>query len=180
MPGRLKLDRKTCEARAVSLLKEAGVESAPVRVDRIAKSLGIKVRYEPLDDELSGMIFLKNGIAVIGVNSRHSANRQRFTIAHEIGHYTLHSDILQKGAHVDKVITMLKRDPEAARGVVGIEVEANQFAAELLMPKRIIVSYMKENDLEYGAMPDEDAIEAMSRKFKVSSTAMAYRLGSIF
>lgn len=180
MAGRVKLDRKSCENQAAKILSDAGVDKAPVRVDRIAKSHGIKVRYEPLDDELSGMIFLKDNLAVIGVNSRHSANRQRFTIAHELGHFFLHRDVLEKGAHVDKLITMLKRDPDAARGVVGIEIEANQFAAGLLMPKRLIMSYMDERGIDYGTVPDDDAIEEMALTFKVSATAMAFRMGTLF
>ena len=59
----------------------------PVRIERIAKVHGIRIRYEPLDDELSGMIFFKDNQAVIGVNAHHNPNRQRYTIAHELGHF---------------------------------------------------------------------------------------------
>ena len=169
-----------CEQNAVEILTKAGVTQHPVHVERLAKSLGIKVRYFPLDEELSGMIFYKEGHVVVGVNARHHVNRQRFTIAHELGHFSLHNDILEQGAHVDKTITMLKRDGESSTGDVRIEVEANQFAAALLMPKDLITAYMDEVGLDYGSMPDEDAIQNTARAFKVSTTTIAFRLGNIF
>lgn len=180
MARRPRLDRAACERQAAAVLKKTGVESWPVRVDKVAKSLAVKVRYSPLDEDLSGMIFYKDDVAIIGVNSRHHVNRQRFTIAHELGHFRMHNDVLRHGAHVDKFITMLNRDSNSAKGVVSIEVEANQFAAALLMPKSLIVSYMDEKGLSYGTVPDEDAIDEMARAFKVSETAMAIRVGTIF
>lgn len=106
-------------------------------------------------------------------------NRQRFTVPHEIGHVILHAGILNKGVHLDKTITMLRRDVELASGKVAIEVRANQFAAALLMPKSLIAQYMDENGLQYGVSADEDTIEAMAKAFKVSSTAMAIRIGNL-
>lgn len=56
------------------------------------------VRYSPFEGELAGMLVRGDGQIVIGVNSLHPLNRQRFTIAHECGHLLLH-----KGEfHVDR------------------------------------------------------------------------------
>ena len=151
----------------------------PVRVDRIAKAHGIRIRYEPLDDELSGMIFITDNQAVIGVNAHHSPNRQRYTIAHELGHYFLHADILREGAHVDTMITMLNRDQEAALGIKNIEIEANQFAAELLMPRQMIEHHLVAEGLGASAKSDEAVIESMAKAFKVSTAAMAIRLSTV-
>ena len=180
MAKRQKLDRQSCEQQAERILKAANIDSWPIRVDRLAKEEGIKIRYEPLDDELSGMCFYKDGVPIIGVNSRHAPNRQRFTVAHEFGHITMHADILKNGAHVDKTITMLRRDPDSAQGVLEIEIQANQFAAAILMPDFLIRKYMEENNLDYGLLQDEDVIEEMAKAFKVSSTALAIRMGTIF
>lgn len=174
------MDRQSCELEAEKLLRAANIDSWPVRVDRLAKEQGIKVRYEPLDDELSGMCFFKDGVPVVGVNARHAPNRQRFTIAHEFGHIVMHADILQNGAHVDKTITMLRRDPDSAQGVVEIEIQANQFAAAILMPDYLIRKYIEQNNLDYGHLQDEDVIGDMAKAFKVSSTALAIRMGTIF
>ncbi|KCZ48483.1 hypothetical protein HY17_16670 [Hyphomonas sp. CY54-11-8] len=81
--------------------------------------------------------------------------------------------------HVDKVITMLNRDSKSAAGTVNIEIEANQFAAEFLMPRKFVMQYMDENDLDYGTVADEQAIEDMANAFNVSSTAMTYRVAKI-
>lgn len=174
-----RLDKRACEARASEVLLEAGIRRHPVKVDRIAKRNGIRIRYEPLDDELSGMIFLKDNQAIIGVNAHHRPNRQRFTIAHELGHFFLHSDILEQGAHVDTMISMLKRDQDAALGTVNIEVEANQFAAELLMPKKFIRAYLAQEGIAQTAVADDDVIENLANAFRVSVAAMAIRLTSI-
>ena len=179
MATRKPLSREECEDAARSVLSREGVDRWPVKVDRIAKMAGIKVQYSPLDDELSGMAFYKDDIAVIGVNARHHVRRQRFTIAHEIGHFELHDTVLRKGMHVDKVITMLNRDPSSASGTISIEIEANQFAAELLMPRALVLRYMEEEGLDYGCVPDDEAMEAMARAFNVSTTAMTYRIAKI-
>src|SRR6202022_1163955 len=120
-------------ACAKELLAKLNIRTVPIPVDRIAKALGAQLRYSPLDEELSGMIFIKEGIPIIGVNSLHHPHRQRFTIAHEIGHLELHRRFITDQIHVDKKFTVLMRDPNSATGTDRLEIEANRFAAELLM-----------------------------------------------
>lgn len=180
MAQRKPLTLQQCEQAAQQVLDREKIDQWPVRIDRIAKRNGIKIQYSPLDDELSGMAFYKDGVAVVGVNARHHVRRQRFTIAHELGHIELHDDVLRKGMHVDKVITMLNRDTRSTTGTISIEIEANQFAAELLMPRDLVLRYMDERGLDYGMVPDDDAIDAMARAFNVSTTAMTYRIAKIF
>ena len=179
MARRVRLDRRSCEAHATEILRRAEVRRYPVQVDRIAKAHGIRVRYEPLDDELSGMIFVKDNHAVIGINAHHSPARQRYTIAHELGHYFLHADILRHGTHVDTLITMLNRDQEAALGTTNIEIEANQFAAELLMPRHMIDGFLSAEGLGSAAKSDEAVVDYMAKAFKVSTAAMAIRLTTV-
>ena len=92
------------------------------------------MRFSPFDDELSGMVYIKEGTPIIGVNSLHHPNRQRFTIAHELGHLELHRPMITSSVHVDKNFPALMRDPRTATGTERIEIDANRFAAELLMP----------------------------------------------
>src|SRR6202167_2516650 len=131
------LPRESVEARASKLLANLGIEEIPVPVEKIAKSLGARVRFSPLDDELSGFVFIKDGVPIIGVNSLHHPNRQRFTIAHEIGHLELHRNMIATAVHVDKSFPALMRNSQSAAGIEQVEIEANQFAAELLMPRAI-------------------------------------------
>ncbi|HTU13037.1 MAG TPA: ImmA/IrrE family metallo-endopeptidase [Allosphingosinicella sp.] len=135
--------------------------------------MGISLRYAPLGDELSGMAFIKEGVSVIAVNALHHPHRQRFTIAHEMAHHVLHADRLAAGVHVDKVI--LRRDVLATRGVDDLEIEANTFASELLMPRELFGQIVGPAiDLN-----DEARLSAIARRFKVSVAALQYRLASI-
>ena len=150
-----------------------GVSAAPVPVDRIAKAMGISVRYAPLEDELSGMAFIKDGVRVIAVNALHHPNRQRFTIAHELGHHVLHAPMLAAGVHVDKVI--MRRDMLSATGTDDNEIEANTFASELLMPRDLIAPVVDQ----FVDLNDEAQLSAVARRFRVSTAALQFRLVSL-
>lgn len=87
---------------ARTILREFGVKGAPVPIERIIKARNVMLQYAPLEEDLSGMAFIKDGVGIIGVNALHHPNRQRFTAAHELGHHVLHAPDLQKAVHVDK------------------------------------------------------------------------------
>lgn len=155
------------EARAV--LKQHGVTSAPVPVDRIARQLGVRVQFAPLDNDLSGMAHIRNGVVVVGVNSLHAPNRQRFTLAHELGHVVLHRSILESAVHVDRV---LLRDRTSSAGVDRQEIEANAFASELLMPTDILNSLLGGRAV---ILDDDKEVAALAKRFRVSESAMRFR-----
>ena len=158
------------------LLNEHNVNKPPVPVDKIAKKLGAKLQYSPLDKELSGMVYIKDGTPIIGVNALHHANRQRFTIAHELGHICLHKKHISKEVHVDKNFPMLMRDTKASEGIDEIEIQANSFAAELLMPESLLRAELENHTFD---IDDDSFVMALSKKFKVSSHAIQLRLGKI-
>ena len=159
---------------AAGLLDQHNVSSPPVPVARIAKSLQIRIRFSPLDDELSGMIYVRRGVPIIGVNSLHHPNRQRFTVAHECGHFLLHKQAIAKEVHVDKAFPMLMRDSVSSLGVNDMEMEANFFAAELLMPVGLLREAL---DGDFIDIDEDIALAVLARSFKVSQSAMRYRLG---
>ncbi len=163
--------------KALSLLEAQGISSAPVPVERIAKSLGANLRFSPLDDELSGMVYVKDGTPIVGVNALHHPNRQRFTIAHELGHLQLHRAEISKEIHVDKGFPMLMRNTVSAEGVNEMEIEANLFAAELLMPESFLAASL---DGEPFDIDDEGAVSTLAKHYKVSASAMRFRLGNLF
>lgn len=157
--------RKADEVIAVSC-----VTGAPVPVERIARRFEVQVRYAPFDGEISGMSCIKDGISIIGVNNLHHPNRQRFTLAHELGHLLLHATELEAQVHLDRGI--LFRDSNSAAGVDMRERSANAFAAELLMPAAFLDSAVEPRmDLD-----DEEAVARLARKFRVSVAAMHFRL----
>ena len=163
-------------AKVEELLQQSEIKSAPVKIEKIVKFLGAKLRYSPLDEELSGMIYVTGDIPIIGVNSRHAPNRQRFTIAHEIGHLVLHRDQIVDSVHVDKKFSVLMRDQNSATGTERMEIEANQFAAELLMPYFLFSEMLKKKGFD---IDEDEPLEQLARKFRVSKQALEFRIGSI-
>lgn len=165
--------RKHIRNVAGRLLEAHGVESAPVEVAQIASALGIRVQFEPTEDELSGFLLrdLNRQKAIIGVNERHPENRRRFTIAHELGHYLLHE---QEKLHVDRRFQINLRDENSSKGESEEEKEANLFAAELLMP----VQFIGRDLAEVGALDLEDdtVVGKLAEEYRVSVQAMTFRL----
>ena len=157
----------------VSLLKENGIRKAPVPVERVAKSQGFKIESSPFDGDISGMVYRdqEKEQIIIGVNSNESENRKRFTIAHEIGHALLHEGM---EVHIDKSYKVNLRSEVASQAVDIEEMEANRFAAELLMPEEFL-----KRDFNVSEMDPDDAeilIQKLAKKYKVSAIAMSYRL----
>lgn len=169
--------RRIIENKAQSLLEEHGVTIPPAPVERIAKALGAQLRFSPLDEELSGMIYVKDGTPIVGINALHHPNRQRFTIAHECGHLIFHKARITKEIHVDKEFPMLMRNAVSAAGVDEMEIEANFFAAALLMPESFLTVALANEPLD---VDNDSAVSALARQFKVSPSAMRFRLGNLF
>ncbi len=163
--------------RAQQLLAEGGVTETPVPLERLAELCRATIRYEPFDGDVSGMVHCRpDGGGVIGVNSEHSKTRQRFTIAHELGHLLLHADA---EFHIDEKRPLALRDEVSSQAIDPREIEANQFAAELLMPAALVrasVEALVETDAEVTV---EDAVEELARDYRVSQIAMTHRLTSL-
>ncbi len=161
---------------AVRWLEDSNVTAAPVPVERMAKAKGAQLRFSPLDEAISGMVYIKEGTPIIGVNSLHHPNRQRFTIAHECGHLALHKAEITKEVHVDLGNPMLMRDTKSATGTDKMEIEANAFAAELLMPATLLREQIAQGPID---IDDEGAVGALAKMFRVSTSAMRLRLGNL-
>jgi len=160
--------------KAKELLAEAKVKVAPVPVEQLANFSGADVHYEPFSGELSGMVHRQpNGKAVIGVNALHSPTRQRFTIAHELGHLILHKD---EQFHVDESSPIGFRNALSSLAVDADEIEANQFAAELLMPVSLLNAEIAKIPAKTGT---EEAITMLAEVFGVSEQAMTFRLSGL-
>lgn len=163
--------------RAQQLLAKGGVTKAPVPLERLADLCQAAIRYEPFDGEVSGMVHCRpGGGGVIGVNSEHSRTRQRFTIAHELGHLLLHAD---EEFHIDEKRPLARRDELSSQATDPREIEANQFAAELLMPDALVRAAVEALADEGSDVTVEEAIEALARTFSVSTLAMTHRLTNL-
>lgn len=151
------------EAKAEEVLDALRLKSIPVPVEVIAEHLKIMIRRAP-SREFSGLLIRKDGRALIGVNSNEVAVRQRFTIAHELGHFLLHP---KKDAFVDYRDNKndIKRDPK--------ERQANMFAAALLMPRNLLAKDFRSFARRGFAETD---LQMLAEKYQVSEDAMRFRL----
>jgi Zn-dependent peptidase ImmA (M78 family) len=162
--------REVREAQA--LLEAAGVQRPPVPVEAIARQLGARLSYEPFDGNVSGLLYRDGDQVVIGVNTLHPEVRQRFTVAHELGHWKLHPG---KRVFLDHLVRVDFRDGRSDRE----EVQANGFAAELLMPKELIVREVAHRGLPGSAIRVNQLVEELAAVFQVSGQAMEYRLTNL-
>lgn len=158
---------------ATRLLQEHGVYKPPIPVDALAESIGARLRYSPFDGELAGMLIRGDDEIVIGVNSLHHINRQRFTIAHECGHLLLHKG---KDVHIDRSFRVNRRDEVSSQAIDPEEIEANRFAAELLMPYQMVMNDLVEYDID---IEDEEELKDLADKYQVSLQAMTHRVTNL-
>lgn len=139
---------------------------APVDVLAAAKRLGVLVYSASLADKVSGVLLKDKSYGsdsgfVIFVDKDEPAYRQRFTAAHELGHFVLHKDSV---GDRNEDNYLLRSDTMSNRQ----EVEANKFAASLLMPMGLIEEQMSSGNT---------SVSGLARAFGVSPTAMSIRLG---
>jgi Zn-dependent peptidase ImmA (M78 family) len=158
--------------KAVKVLRENRIQKPPVHLETIAKQLGITIKFEPFEEDISGVLYRDQQGTIVGVNSFHHPNRQRFTIAHEIGHFVLH----EMDIHVDKGYRMVLRDSVSSQAVDPLEIDANRFAAELLMPESMV---RKDAEELLHDMEDESGLQELASRYRVSTQAMAFRVANL-
>lgn len=144
--------------------------SIPVDVEDVARTRNVTVVRQELDESVSGVLVVKDGRGIIGVNDKHHPNRQRFTIAHELGHYLLHNGSGE--IFVDRSPVFF-RDETSSGGVKWQEMDANAFAAELLMPSEDLKQQLNERPIDAF---DDMSIRRLATRFGVSAQALTIRL----
>ncbi len=182
------IDTEWVEQQAYDLLDSVpefiwNGESLPVPVDRIVDNvLGLKVRTvedmskapgcaDLAPGEVSGLLL--TGLGEIWVDATEAGRwetRRRFTVGHEVGHYLIHQDgrpqiFCRKADIVEDAEPRTGPAPKPRP-----ELEADAFAAALLMPAHLI--------REKGAECGRD-LEQMKEIFKCSHKAMVYRLFNV-
>jgi hypothetical protein len=157
---------KNTRLKPEELLKDLGLYESPIRIVDVAEKLGAECFF--VDDvEWSGAIeaSTKTGEANIYVHRKHPKTRQRFTIAHEIGHLILHTD----EEDIQGEWTFANRDHNLI-GQSDEEQQANGYAAKLLMPRPMVRSVVAK----FG--PD---VDLLSKEFEVSRAAMRNQLDNL-
>ncbi|WP_394142818.1 ImmA/IrrE family metallo-endopeptidase [Vibrio chagasii] len=144
----------------------------PVQVEDIAANLGIQLgTLNPFQEEhrgLSGLAELgENGQRIVLFNPNDCENRRRFTIAHEIGHHEMNHLTDSRPRFRDNA----NQGSFNENSNVWEEREANNFAAQLLMP-RVAIDFMTN---QKGITQ----IDQLAREFHVSESAMYFRLKNL-
>ncbi|SHN54404.1 ImmA/IrrE family metallo-endopeptidase [Desulfovibrio litoralis] len=151
----------TSPLSANEVLEQYWGESIPVNPLAIAQKMGIRLFTREENNSIEGEFFYDdNNIPSIVVNQSlvKSPQRMRFTVAHELGHYCLLHDTRKR----DGAANFHLHNYEIP------EVQANNFAAELLMPEEIVKFAIRV----YGI----NTVEELAKYFDVSKIAMQIRL----
>lgn len=159
-----KANKKLARQAAEKLIRESKILlEAPIMLNDIIQHLrtrfDIDVHGKDMSDKFSGILVTKDNTFGILYNSSMSKNRIRFTIAHELGHLMLchqfGKEIVYEKYNLNKQIDWW-------------ELEANTFAANLLMPQKLLQKDTK--NLKKGDIP------LLSKKYLVSEAAMTNRI----
>jgi Zn-dependent peptidase ImmA (M78 family) len=155
------------------LLTEHGVTAPAVPIDKMIRAKGVTIRKIDLKD-ISGMIVRDGTSVLIGVNTTQAETRQRFTLAHEFGHFLLHEG---KPVHYDKQFRMDLRSAASSAGTDTEEIEANYFGSSILMPRIFLERELADRFID---IEDANAVEDLAKRYKVSPQAMNIRLLNVF
>ena len=165
------------EEKAEELRGHAAWNGIPVDPFAIASRLGIKVLVGSFaDDAVEGVLRTFKGQTQILVRIASNLVRQKFTVAHELGHFALHLPYVSSPREdgeifVDNSIQLYRKssrprtDPSEQRR----EFQANRFAAALLMPAEE-VKHRANSGL---------SVLALAKEFGVSEQSMTYRMGQL-
>lgn len=148
------------------LIHQLGIQEPPVDIGAVANACGIPIIYWPSDNEsLSGLAVDTPRGPLIAVHEGHHLHRQRFTIAHELGHIVM--------GHLDAFHLDLSVPPSQSGEPPNYnwlhERAANDFAANLLMPVDFVRSAFRETNDEHQ----------LAERFNVSELAMSFRLANL-
>lgn len=149
---------------------ENSFKSYPIKIEEIVCNEKINIVEHEFNDEASGILVINDENITIGVDKNSGNERKRFTIAHELGHYVLHNE--RSNMFVDKIFFRKKSDGYTSKEEK-IEREANYFAANILMPEKLI--FQAVSNLTCDLYEDE-TVSKLAKDFNVSSSAMLYRL----
>ncbi len=144
-------------------------DGVPVAIWEILDAFGIAYSFRPMNDDISGWIERRfDGTYAIAINRGHAVTRQRFTAAHELAHYIYHRDLVGEGVGDTRAYRADKSTRPNPNVLPVHERQANNVAANLLMPEQTIAR------LQASGVTDPDEL---AKRLIVSPAAMRIRLG---
>jgi hypothetical protein len=152
------------------VLAEQGIEGAPVDPFAIAESLGIVVQAsDRLEGSFSGCLLQAGAsFGILYSSGIQNKGYQRFTIAHELGHFSLtdhHRVLFEKGA--------LHRSESGFTSGAWYEREADLFGVELLIPEFLFHKHRREFPIGL------DGVKGLAELFQTSLTATGIRYATL-
>lgn len=128
------------------------------------QELGLAVSILRMTESVAGAYVRRSRHALVYLQARNFPTRQRFTLAHEVGHHVLgHAAVLDGQKQVGRDTS----DP--------LEQQANYFASDLLAPIAAVQCWLDDN-LGNGTAPTLEDVVRMADRFHISPPAMLYRL----
>ncbi len=146
------------KAAAEKALENNFIESPPVIIHELVENYGLTVFKASFDDkEIAGYIdFDKKWIVV---NNEDAVVRQNFSIAHELGHWIMHYNEVKTDQNNIRIVYRRPMGGETEP----VEIEANAFAAYLLVPEEMLKQHQEKSDLE------------LAQLFNVSQSLIGFR-----
>lgn len=150
---------------AETLLLKYGITSPEeIDLEAIAHCEGVKVQYKSIEGSEARLIGFGDR-AIITIHNEAIATRQRFSLAHELGHWVSDRGVIGK---------LCKREDIGAnklsKSIDWVEVAANRFASELLMPMSMFSDASKGDEIDF------DTVDKLANIFQTSKLATAFRL----
>jgi Zn-dependent peptidase ImmA (M78 family) len=150
---------------------EEFLQEYPVRLGALARRLGVPIKVASMKTGVSGQISRDGNGYLIRINRNEARERQRFTIAHELAHYLLHRELIDRSPDgITDNVLYRSGAPET------VEYEANRLAADLVMPMQLV---QRRLDEDFGGVVTDATIEGLADAFEVSKAAMEIRLSTL-
>lgn len=142
--------------------KEKGIQTTPLDIKSVIEHIfHIKICETDLGKSVSGFLEKIGDSWVIYINKYENEYRKRFTLAHELGHFISHKDNYDIGGAIIKDQIFFRDENTDEK-----EQQANNFAAELLMPEDEFKNFIKRGD---------NTILKLADRFQLSTAAVRYR-----
>lgn len=164
-PNPTELLRRQSTVRALETRQDLGYPmDQPVDVFEAIRRAGLWLMFQPLDG-LFGLYVRGSGAAGAVLNVKVHPALQRFTAAHELGHHAL--------GHRSAFDT--EGDVERWGGLRHVELAAQFFAAEFLMPVATVNRTAKDLGIARNTISEHDVYQ-LSLRLRTSYVATVYRL----
>lgn len=155
------------QARAAYVWQLYGFQSPEDLVlEDLALALGVLVLEGPLDTAEARLVRKGNRGLIRVKQDIPEPGRKRFAIAHEIGHWLLHENLTQ-------ILACTSQDMVAKYKASAPEIEANYFAAELLMPEKLF------KPMASRGRPSAELIKRVAAEFGTTLTSTAIRFAEV-